>query len=392
MREVPRQWAQVPIGTGLLLPADPDVAMRVLRVAAAALFALVLTGAGVPPLRATDLAVVDVTLVDAEQGDLRPATTVLISGDRIAAVGPSGKIPLAEATRVIDGRGLFVIPGLWDMHVHSLWDREVADAFLPLFVVNGVTGIRDMGGRLEVLAAVREGATRWRTLYPRIVAAGPILDGPTPVDPSVSMAIGTVEEAERAIRRLAAAEVDLLKVYTLLPRDAYLAILKAAGPLGLPVVGHVPAEVTPAEAAALGQASIEHLRDEIEPYCGNPASASCEALFETFRRFDTHQVPTLAVLQAKTRPGYLAAAPPPELALLPEGLRAEWGALAATHRESHDAEYFERRRQTFLGELRLVGALRQHGVPILAGSDTGNPYILPAPACTTSSSCCCEPV
>ena len=323
------------------------------------------------------LALVGVTIVDIEDGTLRSDMAILVTGERITSVLSTREAEIPETIETFDGNGLFVIPGLWDMHVHALWDQEIADAFLPLFVVNGITGIRDMGGALEVLSKVRAAEQSGEVVLPRIVAAGPILDGPEPVHPSVSIAVSTPKDAIQAVDSLAAAGVDFIKVYTLLPREAYFAILQAARRYDLPVAGHVPASVTPEEAAESGQVSIEHLRDELAPFCTRSDETSCTPLLEAFKRFGTYHTPTLVVLQAKTYPGYSPRDDIQELEYVPEKLRSEWAAMRRAHREGRPAEYFRQRRATYREELWLVGLLQQAGIPILAGSDTGNPFIFP---------------
>ncbi len=357
--------------------ADMVLRMRLLRwTIAFTLLVSFLSGCGrkLPP---PSLALVGVSIVDIEVGTLHSDMAILVTGERITGVMPTREAEIPEVARILDGNGLFVIPGLWDMHVHALADQEMADAFLPLFVVNGITGIRDMGGDLEVLSAVRAAEQRGNTILPRIVAAGPILDGPEPVHPSESIAVTTPEDAIQAVDSLAAAGVDFIKVYTLLPREAYFSILQAARRHDLPVAGHIPASVTPEEAAESGQVSIEHLRDELAPFCTRSDETSCTRLLEVFKRFSTYHTPTLAVLQAKTYPGYSPRDEIPELEYVPEKLRSEWTAMRRTHREGRPAEYFRQRRATYREELWLVGLLQQAGIPILAGSDTGNPFIFP---------------
>ena len=187
---------------------------------------------------------------------------------------------------MMDGRGRFLIPGLWDMHVHALWDRAAMTSFLPLFVSQGVTGVRDMGGTLALLKEARDSISTgaW---YPSVVGPGPIIDGPEPVQREISVAVGDSARARLVVDSLADGGADFVKVYTLLPRAAFLAVLDEAARRHLAVVGHVPADVTPGEAAMLGMRSIEHLRDEIEPFCTRQTASVCTPMLADFKR---HQV------------------------------------------------------------------------------------------------------
>lgn len=313
----------------------------------------------------------DVTVIDVEAGKAVPHQTVYVSDARITAVLAAGaRIPSDVPT--IDGAGKFLIPGLWDMHVHALWDSAVAEVSLPQFVAHGVLGVRDMGGRLEVLARAQAGTSG---PAPRIVAAGLVVDGPEPVDPDISLAVGTPEEARRAVDSLAAAGVDFIKVYTLLPHDAYLAVLERAKQLGLPVAGHVPVEVTPEEAARAGQRSVEHLRDEIEPFCIGGDSAACDSLLDLFRERGVWQTPTLVVLRAKTTPQPDTLGDDARLGLVAPVMRDLWMKMLADKRSRPG--YWRGKQERFRGERALVRRMRDRGVALLAGSDAGAYFTYP---------------
>src|SRR5712691_9311490 len=98
-----------------------------------------------------------VTVIDATSAPPQPDMSVVIIGGRIKAIGETQKLTAPRNARVVDARGKFLIPGLWDMHVHTFWGRG-SESFLPLFVANGVTGIRDMGAPLAGLPWLK----RWR--------------------------------------------------------------------------------------------------------------------------------------------------------------------------------------------------------------------------------------
>lgn len=325
-----------------------------------------------------DLAITRVSIVNIDAGTVKPNQTILVSGERIVEVLPSDQIRVPPATDVLDGRGLFAIPGLWDMHVHALWDTTVAATFLPELTRHGVTGIRDMGGDMEVLQWARSMQETEQPPWPRIVAAGQVLDGPDPVDPSISVAVSTPEDGVQAVHDLSSAGADFIKVYTLLPRDAYFAILEVSSTLGVHVVGHVPASVSPLEAAEAGQVGIEHLMDELGTFCARGAESQCDALVDRFRALGTHNTPTLVVLEAKSIPGYR----PPENrgaeVPVPETVHVFWEESRQAHLQ-HPEGYFEERKAIFAWELDLVARLAGVGAPLLAGSDAGNPFIFPGP-------------
>jgi imidazolonepropionase-like amidohydrolase len=264
---------------------------------------------GAPPRSA--LAVTHVTVIDTTGGAAKPDQTVVVAEGRITAVGAAAGATIPTEARVVDGRGRYLIPGLWDMHVHLLWDPAI-DTLFPLCVANGVTGVRDMHTHFpaERVRAWREEVAQGRRVGPRFVWAGPILDGPHPFWPG-AIAVADAEAGRRAVRELKAKGVDFIKVYEGLSREAYFAIADEARRQGLPFVGHVPAAVTPIEASEAGQRSIEHLSHLLD-HCrtdgktsGGPeamGAAVCDpakiALHSAiFRKNFTWHCPTLIVAE-----------------------------------------------------------------------------------------------
>jgi hypothetical protein len=200
-----------------------------------------------------------VTVIDVTDGAARRDQTVVVDDERIAAAGPFGEVQVPSGARAIDASGRYVISGLWDMHVHLLWEPAI-DTLPQLCIANGVTGVRDMHTHfpLEQVRAWVRVIEEGRRVGPRFVYAGPILDGPRPFWPG-SIPVADAASGRQAVKDLKAKGVHFIKVYERLPRDAYFAIADESKKQGLKFVGHVPEAVTPAEAAAAGQASIEHL-------------------------------------------------------------------------------------------------------------------------------------
>jgi imidazolonepropionase-like amidohydrolase len=328
-----------------------------------------------PSPTTADVVIEDVTLVDVREGRTREHLDVGLAGPRIAYVRRAGGAAVPAGARRVSGRGLFLIPGLWDMHSHSLWSADAVRTFLPAYVANGVTGIRDMGGTLEMMHAARD-SIRGGSAYPRIYAAGAIVDGPEPVDPSISLAVGDSAGGRLAVDSLARAGADFVKVYSLLPRGAYFAVMDEARRLGIPVAGHVPVEVTPDEAARAGQRSIEHLRDELEPFCTPREPAPCAPLFEVFRRNGTWQVPTLVVLRMKALFGDTAYVTDPRLAYVPASLRASW-LRERLGKIARGPDYAAGKRVRFADEMWLTGRLARERVPLMAGTDAGVAFSYP---------------
>src|SRR5215208_4047539 len=175
--------------------------------------AAILTGTVSVSTQPPVLAITAVNVVDVVGGRIVPNSTVVVTGDTIESVTQNG-VPPGDA-RLIDGRGKFLIPGLWDMHAHIQGNER---AWLPLYIANGVTGIRDMGADLDFILAVREATVSGSTLGPRIVAAGPILDD-APGDWPLRMRVRSPEEGRAAVQLLKRRGVDLIKVHNFTPRD-----------------------------------------------------------------------------------------------------------------------------------------------------------------------------
>jgi len=300
-----------------------------------------------------------VTVIDVEQGRARSDVTVVVEGDRIAAVG---RAPVPKHAKVVDGRGKFLIPGLWDMHVHmhATIDMGPADTsawtfFGPLLRSRGITGVRSMFDSLEALDKARDQL--------RIAASGPILDGPRPTWPG-SIACAGPGEGRAAVRRIKQAGADFVKVYSGLSRETYLAIAAEAAKAGLPFAGHVPNSVTAAEASRAGQKSLEHLTGITES----------QELYAELATNGTWVTPTLTVLRSAAWWGDAAFMNDARTRLLPETLQQFWKTgWSGWFREDDAAD----RRKRFEQRLRQVGAMHCAGVKILAGSDTPNPYVFP---------------
>ena len=185
----------------------------------------------------------------------RPAGKIEEIGS--SAMGMGRKLPGVH----VDGSGKFLIPGLWDMHVHMLfgnWFPRGKEITLPLFIANGVTGVRDMGGDLAQLDRWRSEIDSGLRVGPRIIRAGPFVDGPKE-GVTNRLTVRTPEEARRAVHDLKAKGVDFIKVHNALPPEAFFALMDEAHKEHIPVAVHLPKNVSSAEASDAGVASLEHV-------------------------------------------------------------------------------------------------------------------------------------
>ena len=266
-----------------------------------------LSGAStLPGVAQQTTALVDITIIDATDPSPRTHQTVLVEGNRITAVGPVDSVTVPAGARRIAGAGKFVIPGLWDMHVHTVFPggREV----LPLYIANGVTSVRDLAGDWKQIVAWRAEIAKGSLVGPRIMASGPYLEGGDV--PIVHFTTRTPEEARAAIDSLLAMGVDVIKLHGQLTRETYLAAALYAKRLGLRVAGHVPGSVSVAEASDAGVGSIEHMlqipvsctpaesvalvpRFPVQRVVGRCSSQDMAPLFARLVQNNTWVVPTL---------------------------------------------------------------------------------------------------
>jgi len=348
-----------------------------------------------------------VTVIDSTGTAPHTNMSVLVVGNRIKSISPSRRTKPAPGAIAVDATGKFLIAGLWDMHVHALSGNH-PEHFFPLFIANGVTGIRDMGGDipLDQIAQLKQEIANGSRLGPETFAAGPILEGAHPFWP-FSVAVKDPEDARRSVIRLVGERADFLKVYNTLSGDAYLAIAAQAKKMRIPFVGHIPGGITPAEASRLGQKSIEHLwgtpiyasskseqlekllavaNDADDPkvaresfYKINEAiltthdSRKARSLFKEFARNRTWQTPTLVVLRSYASIHDPVLRKDPRIAYIPDDLLGFWNSMGGPPDPRND----EIQLRLFKHDLDIVNAMHAAGVPLLAGTDTPNPYTYP---------------
>ena len=374
---IPR--APSPYATDVPLGITRGVPWIVAGVIAMAFFVLVL-GPGIGHASAaTDpqspapppLAITHVSIIDTEGDSTRRDRTVVIRNGRIDRIDPA-TAPPPKGARVLEGRGKFLIPGLWDMHVHLSYVREGA---LPVLLANGVTGVRDMGSdlseidrwRAEIGAGVRAG--------PRIVRAGPMLNGQS--FNRYQLVTGGPEQARGIVRALKQAGVDFIKVHRRVPRDDYFAIVDEARKQGLRVVGHIPMTVRPEEASDAGQL-IEHeetlfegtfsaglspeaLPDSIHRFLAGPAA---DTLVAHFVRNQTSLTSTLITWRYAIRFSEDTTRLDPRIQYVPRSMRE-----ALRKRMRISAADLPAQNRVVADYGNLVARLNRAGVTLLAGTD-----------------------
>jgi imidazolonepropionase-like amidohydrolase len=330
-----------------------------------------------------------VNVIDGTGAPLKADQTVVVVNGRIVSIGRAADVPVSDATRQVDGTSKYLIPGLWDAHVHT---RSQAIDHLRLSIVNGVTSIRDMGGPWEHLERMKQ----WRRdiaagalIGPRIIAAGPMLDGPGARFPVNTQIVKTPEEGREQVRRLKAAGADFVKAYDLLPAETFAAIADEARAQRLPIAGHLPFALAPTDVSNAGYRTLEHVTFLVIPLSSEGDAVSAEirseapekaaeimraaqdrllrsidlnrvrALAAAFRRNGTYVVPTLSNGWSATaesrRDGRLEA----RMRFTPPAYRADFNGTGLGD------EFAAMWRRV----VDLAGVLHREGVQLITGTD-----------------------
>lgn len=355
----------------------------------------------------------NVTVIDGTGSPAKPNMTVMAVGNRIIALGKSGKVRVPREAHVLNATGKFLIPGLWDMHAHPfLYAKDFFPLFtLHLYIANGVTGVREMFGPLEEEIQWRKGIELGAILGPRIVIGGPLVDGPKPAFPG-SIAVSSEAEGRQTVVSLKQRGADFIKVYDLLPRAAYFAIADEAKKCGITFAGHVPATVTASEAADAGQKSIEHLGNVAVSCSAKSANLQkvwsaalleqdnalairgltrvdtdaleshsvkeCSKLSTRFVKNRTWHDPTLVVYRNLASGNEPALVRDSRLRYIPHAIRSEWHPDKSIFSKALTRDDFAGLKRTFPKLLEIVGLMRRSGVEFLVGTDApAVPYSFP---------------
>jgi imidazolonepropionase-like amidohydrolase len=169
------------------------------------------------------LVIDDVTVIDGVHG-VRARQSIVVRGDTIVTVGPKSEVAVPTGARMIDGRGRYLIPGLWDADVHITHLPGIGvDTWYPLLFANGVLSVRDMGGPLNDVLAARDAARVEGAAAPRVFVAGLLVDGPRPLFPAEAVAVDSLAEVRVVIDSIKTEGVDFVELYEMLPAEVFAA-------------------------------------------------------------------------------------------------------------------------------------------------------------------------
>jgi len=204
----------------------------------------------------------NVNVIDPLDG-ISKNTNVEISNNKISRVGKKTSIFYSKK---IDGSGKYLIPGLWDSHVHLYFDQELAKDMPMLFLKFGITSIRDTGGDFNFLDSIKKLSEKYPKSYPRLKISGPLIDGKFNVYngerlPNLSVKTENVKETESVVNKLIASGADFLKAYEMLSPEQFEIIMKIAKKKKINVTGHIPLSMDIETASNLGLNSLEHIKN-----------------------------------------------------------------------------------------------------------------------------------
>ncbi|HEV2985893.1 MAG TPA: amidohydrolase family protein [Vicinamibacterales bacterium] len=371
---------------------------------------LLLAQAQVDPTQ-QPLAFTHVTVIDATGSPAQPDMTVVVTGNRINALGKFGAVPIPPNAQVTDARGRFMIPGLQEMHTHAfIRARKSFPLYtLYLFIANGVTGIRDFGSTgvkddfgdypFRQDEEWRQAISAGNILGPRVNMSLTVVNGPRAEGyPRTWLTVADAAQARDMVRFLKDQGADFIKEYDQLSRESYFAMADEAKKQGIPLAGHVPILVTAAEASDAGQRTLEHNygvltgcsskesemmqkeRDLFGPGKGSMRGllspedvkalttsydeGKCKALFAKFVKNSTFVVPSML----RARGAGVSATDPRVVKWFSPALR-EYSYPSSRTPRPPNPEIVEARSLMYKYHSGLVKEMQRSGVKMLVGTD-----------------------
>ncbi len=360
----------------------------------------------------------NINIIDPVAG-LKENQTVIIKDEKIYRIAASSTLELSSENNIIDGSGKYMIPGLWDAHVHFSYIEALAPSMFDLFLAYGITSVRDTGGRIEFVKKWKDLSKTNPTDAPRVMIAGPLLDGvPNVYDgsdaghPPLSVGLPTVEAVAQQIKMLDSVGVDFLKAYEMLKPEQFSLVTKLANEKGLKVTGHVPLSMDVISASNGGLNSMEHMRN-LELSCASNASelltqrikllrdgkkdpggklrsaihqaqrqtaienydeSKADEVLGVLARNQTWQIPTMALNTAFVTRPFMQSQWQESFTYLPDSIGDRWNA---TIKSAMDSEVPPFRQQYAQWMMDMVGKIHTAGIGIMAGTDTPIGFLTP---------------
>ena len=352
----------------------------------------------------------NISTIDPIDG-LKENQTVVIKAGKIHKIEPSAELRLSSKNQIFNGDGKYLMPGLWDAHVHFAYKEELAPSMFNLFLAYGITSVRDTGGKIEFVKKWKDKSLANPTEAPRVMIAGPLLDGvPNVYDgsgpdrPPLSVGLDSFDEVKNQIDELDSLGVDLLKAYEMLSPEQFELITKLSKEKGLRLTGHVPLSMDVITASNYGLNSMEHMRN-LELSCASNADElldqrrellmlgssdpggvlrsrihkaqreiaiqnydekRADAVLDVLAKNATWQIPTLALNTGITERPFATKEWQGTFKYLPSSIEEEWSKGVEAIRQVN-ATPFQQEYNNWM--FNMVGKIHESRIDIMAGTD-----------------------
>lgn len=325
------------------------------------------------PGRAGALVLLGGTLIDGTGKTPLVDSAVVIEGDRISAIGPRSEVKIPDGASVVDARGKYVLPGLWDMHAH-FYQVE----FGPAYLAAGITTARDVGNEFEFATSLRDAAKHGRGLGPRMLLAG-YIDGKNSQN-QFDVQVETPEEVRAAVARYKNAGFEQLKIRDNVKPETFKLITAEAHRLGMTVTGHVPKGMNALQAIEAGMDQISHINfvypvfeskgakpDQL-PLMLDLESPETKRALRVFKEKGTVIDPTMSTIELMLRPKSVSIRSfEPGMDKVPPEF------VAQLDKRGTPPEALEPIREATKQILSIILAMHRAGVPIIPGTDVSVP-------------------
>lgn len=357
----------------------------------------------------------NVNVIDPLEG-LKKGVNVVVKGNKIHRIGKVGELKLSPKNIIIEGTDKYLIPGLWDSHVHFYFDQQLALHMPELFLSNGITSVRDTGGAFHYMDSIRQNALMYPKTHPRVKIAGPLIDGNFNVYngsvlPELSIRTRDVRESIAETKKLVAKGVDFLKAYEMLSPEQFEAIAAIAAREKLRLAGHVPLSMEITHAISLGLNSLEHIKNlelgavknsdsmllarrnmlqnksllsgsqlranihraQKQFAVDHIAPDAYQKILDTIKKYDSYQVPTLSIYKVPIYKIFKESFWRKSFELLPKTIRDQWEKNVA----SSNQEINPQQKKFSDWIQKTTGAMAEAEIPMMAGTDTPLGYLTP---------------
>ena len=357
----------------------------------------------------------NVNVVDPLKGLIKKVN-VVIKGNKIKWIGNPEELGLSQINKIIDGNNKYLIPGLWDSHVHFYFDRQLALHMPELFLSTGITSVRDTGGEFNYLDSIRQNALSNPKTHPRVKIAGPLIDGNFNVYngsvlPELSIRTRNVSESIAETEKLVAKGVDFLKAYEMLSPEQFEAIAAIAARENLRLAGHVPLSMEITHATSLGLNSLEHIKNleleavknsdsmlmERRKMLENKSQLSGRVLrgnihqsqkqfavdhiatdaylkiLDTIKKYESYQVPTLSIYKVPIYKIFRQSFWRKSFKLLPKSTMEQWEKNADGSNDTINPA--QKKFSDWIQ--KTTGEMAKSKIPLMAGTDTPLGYLTP---------------